>query len=297
MDSQKIIETINRHGSVMTHFGDDFDNVVALEALRRAGAVFQTRRCPAGKAPAGEIWLDVCGPDPEKAIMVIDHHNGEDRNACAVLSKLGIYVPEQAIEVADMEGKPSATDYRSVLSLLRYLPPSKVWEVAEKGLLLETLSDEQIEELGLTEARDKQKVIVENAIAKIRHYALGDKIVVAEEVVLGGSFIAYELGYEVFASVTTHKKGGVTFAINSSKPLSEAVLEFAKSHGAFVPPHGKMAVLGGFKDPESRVEGVIVEEFAEKIRGLFEIPRAVRGCNCGSGEGWVYCSAEDPFCG
>ncbi|NQU99851.1 MAG: hypothetical protein HQ538_03870 [Parcubacteria group bacterium] len=262
------ITTINTHGCVYTHFGDDFDNVVALEVLRRHGATFKVKRCPAGKAPSGEIWVDVCGPNPEEAILVIDHHNGEARNALEVLRKLGFGVPDQAVEVADTEGKPRATDYRSCLSLLRYLPPSKVWEMAKAGLLLDSLSDKQIEEYELTEARNKQQEIVKTAIEKLRQYAVNDDVVIATENVLGGSFIAYELGYTMFAVTTPHKSGGVTFAVNSSEKLSDEVVEFVKSHGAFVPPHGKMAVLGGFKNPESRVEGETVETFSAKLRKL-----------------------------
>jgi len=265
--AQIIIDTINNHGSVTTHFGDDFDNIFALETLRRAGAKFETKRCPAGKAPEGEIWIDVTGNG--SALLKIDHHSGEARNTLEVLQSIGFEVPAQAVEVADTEGKPNATDYRSCLSLLRYTTPAQAWKIAEDGKLLDSLTDEEIDQYSLNEARDKQKQVVDTAIAKLRQYAINDKVVIATENVLGGSFIAYELGYEVFAVCTPHKAGdGVTFAINSSALLGEAVLAFAKGHGAFVPPHGKMAVLGGFKDPESRVESETVESFSAKLREL-----------------------------
>jgi len=264
-----VTEIINNHGSIYTHFGDDFDNVFALEALRRAGATFEVKRCPAGKAPEGEIWVDVCGPNPEKALLVIDHHNGEAKNALEVLQRIGFEVPQQAVAVADTEGKPNATDYRSCLSLLRYTTPAQAWKIAEDGKLLDSLTDEEIDQYGLTEARDKQKKVIDTAIAKLRQYAINDDVVISTENVLGGSFIAYELGYKVFAVVTAHKAGdGVTFAINSSEKLSDGIVEFAKSHGAFVPSHGKMAVLGGFKDPESRVVDETIETFAAKLRDL-----------------------------
>lgn len=263
---KKVVEIINAHGSVTTHFGDDFDNVLSLEALRRAGAKFETKRCPAGKAPDGEIWIDVTGPGTP--LLKIDHHSGEAHNTLEVLQSIGFEVPPQAVEVADTEGRAKATDYRSALSLLRHTTPEQVWEVAESGKLLGSLSDAEIEELGLTAARDKQQEIVETAIEKIRKFAVNDDVVIATENVLGGSFIAYELGYKVFAVTTPHKKDGVTFAINSCQPFSSEVLDFAKGHGAFVPPHGKLAVLGGFKDPESRVEGETVESFSQKLRDL-----------------------------
>jgi len=262
-----VVEIINNHGVVFTHFGDDFDNVFALEALRRAGAEFELKRCPAGKAPDGEIWIDVKGPGTP--LLKIDHHSDEARNTLEVLASIGFDIPAQAVEVADTEGKANATDYRSCLSLLRYTTPTQAWKIAEDGKLLDSLTDAEIDAYGLTEARDKQKEIVETAISKLRQYAVSDDVVIATETVLGGSFIAYELGYKVFAVVTLHKEGnGVTFAINSSEKLNDEVVAFAKSHGAFIPPHGKMAVLGGFKDPESRVTGETVETFSAKLREL-----------------------------
>ncbi len=260
-----VVGIINGHGVVYTHFGDDFDNVFAMEALKRAGAEFEVKRCPAGKAPDGAIWIDVCGLNPDTALLVVDHHNGEAKNTLEVLSAIGFEIPSQAIAVADTEGKANATDYRSCLSLLRYVTPEQAWKIAEDELLLESLSDKQIETYGLVEARDKQKFIVETAIAKIREYAMNDRVVIATENVLGGSFIAYELGYKIFAVTTPHEKGGVTFAINSLEKLNGEVIEFVRSYRAFVPPHEKMVVLGGFKDPESRVEDETVETFSVKL--------------------------------
>lgn len=267
LNTSSVVAVINNHGSIVTHFGDDFDNVFALEALRRAGAKFEVKRCPAGQAPEGEIWIDVTGNGTP--LLKIDHHSGEARNTLEVLQSIGFDIPAQAVAVADTEGKPNATDYRSCLSLLRYVTPAQAWKIAEGGVLLDSLSDEQIEKYGLAKAVEKQKAIVDTAIEKLRKYAVNDDVVIATETILGGSFIAYELGYKIFSVVTAHKAGdGVTFAINSSEKLSDKVVAFAKVHGAFVPPHGKMAVLGGFKDPESRVSDETVESFSTKLREL-----------------------------
>ena len=268
LTKNEVIAIVNLRGVAYTHFGDDFDNVFAMEALRRGGCVFEVKRCPAGKAPDGEIWIDECGPNSETALKVIDHHNGEAKNTLEVLVSIGFDVPSQAVEVADTEGKAKATDYKSVLSLLRYVTPAQAWRIADDGLLMDSLSMSQIQKYGLAKAVITQKEIVTTAVEKLRQYAINDDVVVATETILGGSSIAYERGYEIFAVCTPHDLGGVTFAINSSKELSPAVVAFAQRYGAYIPPHGKMAVLGGFKDPESRLLIATVKSFSAKLREL-----------------------------
>lgn len=285
----------------MTHFGSDLDQIIAIEALRRAAAAMESLHClsifpvaelfqndfavkvdrtPAGQPVSGRVNVDVGDARATKGItvlddgtVIIDHHFNGYNNTLEVLVEAGIYVPPHAVEVADRtDNRASALDYRSGIALVRYLTPSQAWELAEAGLLTAPLTDEQISRFGLSEAVEKQKAVVENAVAAVKKFAANDKVVFATEQILGGSFVAYELGYEVFCSVTPHKNGGVTFAINAApgKKLPDAVLAFGRElqekygSGVFVRPDGGMIVAGGPKNPDFSVP-ISVEELRDVV--------------------------------
>jgi len=295
---ETVLKRIVNEG-VVTHYGTDLDQVIALEALRRATGAKEIKidRAPAGKPAVGRVNVDVgdarategvtviqeelynCSPSivdvsPSAVVetVIIDHHFNEFANTCEVLADAGIYVPAQAVEVADRCDRASALDYRSGIALVRYLTPQKTWELAEAGLLTATLTNEQVARFGLKEAVEKQKQVMENAIAAVKKFAVSDDVVFATEQVLGGSFVAYELGYKIFASITAHKKGGVSFAINAAPgtKLPRRVLEWANNlrdqYGpdVFVRPDGGMIVAGGPKNPDFSVP-VSVEEIRKVV--------------------------------
>lgn len=276
-----ILERIKREG-VVTHFGSDLDQVVTLEALRRAAGLEEIKvdRAPAGQPAPGRVNIDLGNAQAVDGITVlrdgtvmIDHHFNGYNNTLEVLVNAGIYVPAQAVEIADRCDRASALDYRSGIALARYLTPTQAWELAEAGLLTVSLTDEQVARFGLEDAVQKQKAVVEAAVAAVKKFAVGD-VVFATEQVLGGSFVAYELGYKVFASVTPHKNGGVTFAINAApgRKLSEQVLAWAKNlqekfgSGIFIRPDGGMIVAGGPKNPDFSVF-ISTEEIREVVCG------------------------------
>lgn len=276
---KNIIERIKAEG-VVTHFGSDLDQIFSTEALRRAAGVSEIKidRAPAGQPVTGRVNVDLGDARATSGITIleggtvmIDHHFNGYANTLEVLVGAGIYVPAQAVEVADRCDRASALDYRSGIALVRYLTPSQAWELAEAGLLTVSLTDEQIAHFGLEDAVQKQKAVVETAIAAVNKFAVGD-VVFATENVIGGSFVAYELGYKVFASVTPHKNGGVTFAINAApgQKLSPEVLVWAKDLqekygvGIFIRPDGGMVVAGGPKNPDFSVP-VGIEEVREVV--------------------------------
>ncbi len=270
----EIISRIEKQG-VVTHYGTDLDQILTLEALRRAAGVEEITvdRAPAGKPVPGRINVDLGDARATEGITVlddgtvmIDHHFNGYKNTLEVLVEAGIYVPAQAVEIADTCDRASALDYRTGIALVRYLTPSQAWELAEEGLLTASLTDEQVARFGLEEAVNKQRQIVETAAAKVKEFARGE-VVFATEQILGGAFVAYELGYKVYASVTPHQNGGVTFAVNAAPgtKLPESVLAWARSlqeqygSGIFIRPDGGMIVAGGPKNPEFSVP-VSIEE-------------------------------------
>jgi len=266
--TDEVIAIINERGVVYTHFEGDFQNIFTLEALRHGGCVFEVKRCPVGQAPDGEIWIDVFGRNPDTALLILDADYAGEDNMLDLMVWIGFYVPEHAVEVAEMMFRPKATNYRSALSFLRYMHPQAAWALAENGMLLDSLDYGMVRAFRIEEAYVKQRGIVQTAIENLKRFEINSDVVVATETITDGRLIAFELEYTILVECTVHEKGGVIFAINSSKELSLAVVAFAQRYGAYVPPHGKMAVLGGVNDPEGRLPIATVESFSSKLREL-----------------------------
>lgn len=301
---REMVESLIESHTVITHYGDDLDNKSSIEALRRfaikIGAIKNNeeliiQRVPAGQVKEGFVNVDTGGhrgnrTDNETKTIVID---GDPRNgiksACQSLSNLGIYVPEQICELADARPTHiSALDSRSGLALVRYLSGEQSFNLAENHLLDKTLTDEQLEEYGLTEAHTKQQQIIDSAIEKINKYTVelptGEKIILAPEQITAGSSIAYELGIPYYASANQHldREGnpdGVTFAI-SCRPgmkLPKEILEYGRqlveqyriderSSGVFINPNEQLIVAGGPKNPNFKMEGYTPESMLEELR-------------------------------
>ena len=298
----KLVET----KTVVTHFGDDLDNKSATYALEKwakeqgilkEDESLQVDRVPAGKIKEGMLNVDTGGHrgsrQEDDGTIVIDGNLAEGiKSASEAINNLGIYVPEQIVELADtVPNKVSALDSRSGLALIRYLSGEQAFKLAEAGLLDKTLTDEQLEKYGLEEAHEKQQGIIDNAVEKIEKYTRelpnGEKIVLAPEQILAGSMIAYEKGIPYYASASNHldkdkNVDGVTFAI-TSKPgtkLPEEILEYGKelveeyridenTSGVFVNPNGQMIVAGGFKNPEFKIPNETIKGMLEKIEAKF----------------------------
>lgn len=298
----QLVEALSKK-TVVTHFGADLDNVASIEALERyarengileEGEHLEVLRVPAGKVMEGYLNVDTGGhkgskiEDGETIVIDGDPYNGIN-SAAAMLSTLGVYVPEQIVELADtVPNKVNPLESRTALSLIRSASGATIFEIAEAGLLDKQLTDEQLKQYGLEGAHEKQKEIIEKAVEKINKYMKtlpnGEKIVVAPEQILGGAQIAYELGASFYASAESHKSGeGSTFAI-TSKPgiqLPEEIKEFGRglveqyknsdgTSGVFLNPNGQMLVAGGPKNPEFAVKYTL-DGLVSKITELFGI--------------------------
>jgi len=256
---------------VVTHFGDDLDNRFALEALRMYYGLSEIKvdRTAAGKPVSGRINIDVGDElctEPvvkrEDGTIVIDHHYSGKRNTLEILMENGIYVPKQAVELADtpVERQVDPLDYRSGLALARYASNEQLWRLAEEEKLAVTLNEQQLKEYGLQEAAIKQKAVVDNAVQKVEKGAVGAKAVVVEEFVPGGSQVAYRLGYGIYISVNEHKNGA-TFAV-TARPgtmLPQELLDLGERYkekygnDVFIRPDKTLIVVGGPKNPEFAV--------------------------------------------
>lgn len=299
---REIVEALIETHTVVTHYGDDLDNKSSIEALRRfaikRGAIKDNeelivQRVPAGQVKEGFLNVDTGGhrgnrTDNKTIVIDGDTRNGI-KSACQSLSNLGIYVPEQICELADSRPTHvSSLDSRSGLALVRYLSGEQAFDLAEKHLLDKTLTDEQLEEYGLTEAHTKQQQIIDSAVEKINKYTVelpnGEKMILAPEQIIAGSSIAYEMGIPYYASTNQHldREGnpdGVTFAI-SCRPgmkLPKEIIEYGrqlveqyrideKTSGVFINPNEQLIVAGGPKNPNFKIEGYTPKSMLEELR-------------------------------
>lgn len=310
-EKEVLLEKIKEDKTVVTHFGDDLDNkssIYALEKfLKKMGVLQQgenlnVERVPAGQVKEGRINIDTGGHtgnkiDEDKNTIVID---GDPKNgiksACQSLSKIGIYVPKQICELANTRpARVSALDSRSGLALVRYLSGEQAFKLAENELLDKTLTDEQLEKYGLTQAHEKQQKVIDAAVEKINKYTAelpnGEKVVLSPEQIVAGSGVAYEMGIPYYASTNQHldKDGnpdGVTFAI-SCKPgmkLPAEILEYGKqlveqyridekTSRVFVNPNGELIVAGGPKNPNFKIEGHTPETMLEELKTVMSSDR------------------------
>lgn len=256
---------------IVTHFGDDLDNRFAVEALKRAGfEIPKIDRTPAGQPASGRINIDVGSAECTKPIttldndtIVIDHHFSGFTNTLVILRDyLDIYVPEQAVELADSPAEQDIFQYRTGLALARYVTNEFLWELAEQGRLDKELSDEELERYGLKEAAEEQKRIIDEAVTAVKENSIpGKKAVVVNRFIKSGSQVAYAMGYDIYASVQDHQNGGVTFAV-TAKPgtaLPDGIIKWAEKlreeygSGIFVKPDHTMVVAGGPKNPDFSV--------------------------------------------
>lgn len=295
----KMAQSLQKYKKVITHFGDDLDNkssVYAVERWAREMGILKedekvtVERVPAGQTKPQGINLDTgghkgCNFDEETIIV---DGGLQDTSAAMALSKLGIYVPEQIVKMADIPlASVSSLEYRTGLALIRYLDGPNAFKLAEDGKLDKILTDEELEKYGLLEASKKQKAVIDNAVEKIKKYTVelpdGKRAVIAPENILGGSKIAYELGCDYFASVEGKEEGKCTFAI-TAKPgtqlpksiqnLGERLVEQYRredgTSGVFLNLKKDMLVAGGFKNPDFRVE-TSKENMVELLRDLMQI--------------------------
>ena len=295
----QMAQNLQKYKKVITHFGDDLDNKSSVYAVERwaremgileEGESLTVERVPAGQTKTRGINLDTgghkgCSFDEET--IIIDG-GLQDSSAAMALSKLGIYVPEQIVKMADIPlTTVSPLEYRTGLALIRYLDGPNAFKLAEDGKLDQTLTDEDLERYGLLEASQKQKAVIDNAVAKVEKYSVdlpdGRKAVIASENILGGSRIAYELGCDFLASVESKEEGKCTFAM-TAKPgtqlpksvqyLGERLVEQYKredgTSGVFLSPKKDMLVAGGFKNPDFRIE-TSGEKMVELLRDLMQI--------------------------
>ena len=269
---EKMKKAIRRaaEAGVYTHFGDDLDNKMSIYYLSKERFIpdgAEVQRTPAGKPKEGCLNVDVGNEGCTEAIsrvgdgLAIDHHYNEHKNTLEILKEdLGISIPRQLVELTDSPSeRVSSLDYTSGLALARYASPEVIHQLATDGLLDKELAQETLKTLGLKEASEKQKGIIDNALEQIKKGHINERCVHVREFLLGGSFIAYEKGYDIFASSQDHKNGGITFAVNSKSELPERILVWAEKlkqeygSGVFVSTSNNMVVAGGPKNPDFSV--------------------------------------------
>ncbi len=232
----------------------------------------------------GIIYTDMRGdigdPRNDPDTVVIDHH-GEDGNrictAWLLAEALGLAYTDGRFE--EVLGLSPALEFvwkqdtnqlpagsfsksaRTILGLARSFGPEKIISFFAEGNNLETeLSDAQLESLGLTEISRKQQKVVDDAFAAIDaavkvETCEGLKGVVVAGQVIGGSFAAYERGYNFFGSFTAP-----SYALNFPAPRPEvAAIQRRLGEGKII--RGSMILCN--ETPTAHT----LESFVEAIKG------------------------------
>jgi len=237
--------------------------------------------------------------------IIVDHHGEGGNRTCTawlLAEALGLaYIDgrseeilglSQALEFVwkqDTNQLPAGAfskSARTILGLARSFGPEKIIAFFAEGNNLETeLTNSQLEKLGLTEVSKKQQSVVDDAFTAIDaavkiETCEGLKAVAVNEQVIGGSFAAYERGWNVFASFTAP-----SFAVNFPAPRPEvAAVHKRLGEGKII--RGSMILCNETPTAHS------FESFVEAIRG----GGSTRPCNCGSG-GVMEPHERTPFCG
>ncbi len=256
----------------------------------------------------GTLVLDVGGITGIKVYgdnIVIDHHGEEGNRICTawlLAEALGLAYTDgrseevpglsQALEFVwkqDTNQLPAGSfskSARTILGLARNFGPEKIISFFAEGNSLEAeLSDAQLEKMGLAEVSKKQQAVVDAAFAAIDAAVKvetneGLKGVVVDGQVIGGSFAAYERGFNFFASFTPP-----SFAVNFPAPRPE-VAKVQKRLGEGKIVRGSMILCNEIPTTHS------LESFVEAIRGLQGRP-----CNCDCGAGVMEPHERTPYCG
>lgn len=287
MNKQVIVDRLRRDGVVVTHFGDDLDNVASIEALRQeTGLELRVERVPAGQFKPGRVNIDTGGHRgswQRGDTLVIDGDSQGIRSTVMQLSLLGFDIPAPLVKLADVKVVDrKLLDPRYGLNLVRHLAPGMLFRFAEEGLLEKSLTDQELEKYNLVEAYRSQRETILQGLDEVERFRFGD-VVVAEKYIPMGSAIAYALGCSFYASISPHKKGGVTFAITSrpDRTLPGRVLRWGRrlsreyridenSSFVYVSRDNTMVIAGGAKNPDFSIPWT-VSETSKKIKKLFNI--------------------------
>ena len=164
------------------------------------------------------------------------------KSACGVLHRFGIYVPPQIVRYADIVTDERIINARYGLYLIRKLKDEKLFEFAERRredgtfLIDSDLTDEEIEEYGLTEDYQKRAKDINEDVEEIRKniYSFEEEkegiktkryICMVDRIVICGAQISYALGCDYYFSVAPPKKeamAGSKSVINVNQDVPRA---------------------------------------------------------------------------
>lgn len=249
-----IIEQLKKNSRIAIQQGNNLDINASIYAIQKFcienGIIQNEEELKVIKIGAGMYEPNAVNIDTGSlnGIRINDLNINADENlgeksACAILSRLGFYVPKEIVKNADIIYGNDILNSRYGLVLARQLEGKELFDFAERRrektgepLITTSLTDEEIEQFGLTEFYRKRKKDIEDAKKSIQEntYVLdnGKKIAIIPKFVNYGSFIAYSQGIDYYCSIAEYeKKQGITFAITANPntedgKLPEKLIEF-----------------------------------------------------------------------
>ena len=244
---EAIIEQLRRNPKIAIQDGNNLDINASIYAVQRFcienGIIqnedeLEVKRIGAGNFEPDTLNIDTGSLNGIKlnGLKINADENLGEKSACAVLARLGFYVPREIIKNADIIYGNEILNSRCGLILARQLKGKKLFDFAEsirketgEPLITANLTDEEIERFDLTDFYKKREKDIEDAKAVINSnvYDLsnGKKIAIIPQFVNYGSFIAYSQGVDYYCSIAGGKdKQGITFAITANPKTEDGKL-------------------------------------------------------------------------
>ena len=244
---EAIIEKLKKRHRIAIQQGNNLDINASIYAIQKfcvENGIIQNEeeleiiRIGAGMYEPDSINIDTGSLNGIRIneLRINADENWGEKSACAILARLGFYVPPEIVKNSDIIYGNDILNSRYGLVLARELKGKKLFEFAEKTrketgepLITASLTDEEIEQFGLTEFYRKRTKDIEEAKKNIEentyNLANGKKIAIIPKFVNYGSFIAYSQGIDYYCSIAEGKdKQGITFAITANPNTEEGKL-------------------------------------------------------------------------
>lgn len=286
---EAIIEQLRRYPRIALQYGNNLDINASIYAIQKfciENGIIQNAdeleivTIGAGMYEQNAVNIDTGSLNGIRINDLIINANESlgEKSACAVLARLGFYVPKEIIKNADIIYGNNILNSRYGLVLARELKGEKLFDFAERKrrdteepLLTANLTNEEIEEFGLIDFFKKREKDIEEAkkIIEENTYILpnGNKIAIIPQFVNYGSFIAYSQGINYYCSIAEGKgEQGITFAITanpntSDGKLPEELIKFGyalrsqynikeSGSGVWVSSHYDKIIAGGPKNKD-----------------------------------------------
>jgi len=255
---------------IQTHTGQDLDQnmsiLVVAKLAKKMVSEFEIIKHPQSEGGKKGLIVDLqySGSNLElgSKTLVFDHHDGSAQNALYKFSKVGIYVPQDLLEIADKQFHDVSIMEDIWFNYYRYLSLEFQWKIfCEKGKIWKKITKLESKSISSKMKNNFSNLLFSLMILKNNIFTsekYGD-IVIVNQFVTAGSILSYnELKCNYYISIsTTDNKSTFVVSCNHENILDEEIKTKLKeiSSEIYFHPNGKLAILGGSKN-----EGIYIKD-------------------------------------